>query len=372
MRGWLTGLVLLCAASAAAEPIRVATFNASLSRNGPGVLVGDLLAQTPETALAVDVIAQVRPDILLLNEVDYDAGGEAAGLLRAALAARGLELSHRFLAPSNTGVPSGVDLNGDGTATGPADAHGFGRFPGQYGMLLLSRFPIAEADSATFQTLLWRDPPGATLPVTPAGAPFPSAEAHALWRLSSKSHWDVAGDTPAGRLHVFASHPTPPVFDGPEDHNGLRNRDEILFWVRYLDGAVLPADGGPRQRAAAPFVLLGDLNADPADGDGLRDGIGTLLNHALIQDPGQTSEGGRRAAAQQGGANSGQSGDPAKDTADFNDERGPGNLRVDYALPSADLRVVDSGVFWPEPGAADAALAKASDHSLVWVDIDWP
>ncbi len=38
-------------------------------------------------------------------------------------------------------------------------------------------------------------------------------------------------------LHLLASHPTPPAFDGPEDRNGRRNHDEIRFWNDYLDRA---------------------------------------------------------------------------------------------------------------------------------------
>jgi hypothetical protein len=35
-------------------------------------------------------------------------------------------------------------------------------------------------------------------------------------------------------IHVLASHPTPPTFDGAEDRNGKRNHDEIRFWRDYI------------------------------------------------------------------------------------------------------------------------------------------
>jgi hypothetical protein len=38
-------------------------------------------------------------------------------------------------------------------------------------------------------------------------------------------------------------------------------------------------------------------------------------------------------------------------------------------LPSAEMRVLDSGVFWPTQTSSDAALATASDHHLVWIDV---
>ncbi|MEZ5459532.1 MAG: hypothetical protein R3E65_09560 [Steroidobacteraceae bacterium] len=83
------------------------------------------------------------------------------------------------------------------------------------------------------------------------------------------------------------------------------------------------------------------------------------------------SDGAVRAALEQGGANRGQAGPPGEDTADFGDTgASPGNLRVDYVLPSRDLVVCASGVYWPaEPDAAAAAALAATDHRLVWVDV---
>ena len=356
------------------ETIRVATFNASLNRQEAGLLVRDLLAgDDPQIAAVAEVIRTVRPDILLVNEIDFDAGGEALGLFLGVLrqegtSAEGIDYPHHFLAPSNTGIASGVDLNGDGKTAGPADAYGFGFFTGQYGMALLSRFPIDANDSYTFQNMLWRDLPGADLPVNPDGTPFPSEEAHTIVRLSSKSHWDISVTTPNGPLRIFASHPTPPVFDGPEDANGRRNRDEVLFWTHYLDGAALPSDQGKRTYDGTPFVLLGDLNADPHDGDGIHSGINTLLAHSAISDPLPASAGAAAASAQQTGVNRSHIGDPSLDTADWADD-GPGNLRVDYVLPSATLRHADAGVYWPKPDETTYDLLGASDHRLVWVDI---
>ena len=74
------------------------------------------------------------------------------------------------------------------------------------------------------------------------------------------------------------------------------------------------------------------------------------------------------AAGADGRANATHRGDPRQDTADFSDGV-VGNLRVDYALPSANLTLRDSGVFWPAPGAPSAELAGVSDHHLVWVDV---
>jgi hypothetical protein len=75
------------------------------------------------------------------------------------------------------------------------------------------------------------------------------------------------------------------------------------------------------------------------------------------------------AAQEQGGINEQHAGDPAHDTADFND-RYTGNLRIDYLLPSAGLKVLRCGVYWPATGLLDHDPGDVSDHRLVWMDIE--
>ncbi|MEM8742218.1 MAG: endonuclease/exonuclease/phosphatase family protein, partial [Pseudomonadota bacterium] len=245
----LRALLLLVAATAwdapvaaqvpprAEDALRIAQFNAALSRRGAGVLWRDLTRGTDkQIAGVIAVIAAVQPDVLILNEVDYDREGEALAEFQALLAAAGAAYPHAFWAPVNTGAPSGLDLDGDGKTDGPADAFGFGFFPGQYGMAVLSRLPIDAARARSFRLLRWADFPDALLPMRVDGTPFPSAEAQAAMRLSSKSHWDLPVITPDGPLHLFVSHPTPPVFDDAHDLNGRRNADEIRFWTLYADG----------------------------------------------------------------------------------------------------------------------------------------
>jgi 3-phytase len=174
-----------------------------------------------------------------------------------------------------------------------------------------------------------------------------------VFRLSSKSHWDVPIKVNGETVHLLAAHPTSPVFDGPEDRNGTRNHDEIRFWADYVtpgSGAYIYDDDGVFGGLAANerFVIAGDLNADPNDEIGITGAMNQLLSSPLIditQVP--SSPGGTEQAALQGGANLSHTGDPAHDTADFSDSF-PGNLRVDYILPStAGLVTIDSGVFWP-------------------------
>jgi endonuclease/exonuclease/phosphatase family metal-dependent hydrolase len=379
----LTAALLLAAGAALADPaaadpappdpgaIRVAVFNAALSRDLPGAAVQALrLGGDAQVEAVVEIVQRVRPDVLLLLELDRDETGESLRLVRAALregrnGAEGVDYPHAFAEPSNTGLLADRDLDGDGVVTRPGDAFGFGLHEGHYAMALLSRFPLGPARS--FQRLRWAEMPGALLPREHYGA-----AADAL-RLSSKSHWDVAVETPEGRLRILASHPTPPVFDGPEDRNGRRNADEIRFWTDYLSGdGWMTDDAGMRGAfAGGPFVLLGDLNADPADGDGRRAAVAALLAHPALRDPRPTSTGGAAAADE------GHAGDPALDTAYFGGRSGPGGLRVDYALPARALTVTGAGVFWPGPGEPLRRLVGnrrpvGSDHRLVWVDVRLP
>ncbi len=223
---------------------RFATFNASLNRAVEGELVADLSTPDDVQAQAVaEVIQRVRPDVLLINEFDFDAEGLAARLFQQNYlsvghnGARPIAYRYRFVAPSNTGIPSGFDLDNNGAVGGPNDAFGFGAYPGQFGMAVYSRYPILRHHVRTFQHFLWKDMPGALLPddpATPAPADWYSAEELAVFRLSSKSHWDVPVLVGGKVIHTLVSHPTPPVFDGPEDRNGTRNHDEIRLWADYV------------------------------------------------------------------------------------------------------------------------------------------
>ena len=392
----LTALLLLLAALPAAagpkanEKARFATFNASLNRFNEGDLAAELSAPgSAQPDVIAEIIQRVRPDVVLINEFDYDAAGlAAAGFQDNYLSvphgdAKPIVYQHRFVAPSNTGIPSGVDLDNDGTIGGPNDAFGFGFFPGQYGMVVYSKYPIDHAGVRTFQNFLWKDMPDALLPIDPdSGEGWYTDEELEVIRLSSKSHWDIPLRVGARTVHFLVSHPTPPVFDGDEDRNGTRNHDEIRFWADYVTqnrsgyiyddagnvGGIVPGD---------PFVIAGDLNADPYDGDSTGDAVWQLLDHPRINGKYvPTSEGAVEQALAQGGANDLHVGDPAHDTADFSDFA-PGNLRADYVLPSKQLKVSDGGVFWPLSDDPLFALVgtfpfPSSDHRLVWLDLGIP
>jgi len=363
--------------------VRIATFNASLNRAKLGQLADDLSSDSNSQAKKIaEIIQRTRPDILALQEFDFDAAGRSvSGFLKNYLAvsqngADPIDYGHVYQPTVNTGRPTGLDLNRDGTTNSPSDAHGYGQFEGQYGFVILSKHPIEMKSIRTFQSFLWTQMPNAKLPMLDATTPYYNKAALNTLRLSSKNHVDATVLVGPSRIHLLVSHPTPPVFDGPENRNGLRNHDEIRFWSDYITASrsqYIVDDNGMRGGMALyeKFVVLGDLNADPVDGDGIQSGILDLLGHKRVHK--ETAQ-GRLVPSSRGGATQDskaktQKGNPAYDTASW-------GLRVDYVLPSAGLSVERSGVFWPELGAPHRALVSGSDgqrqpsdHRLVWVDI---
>ncbi|MBQ4826081.1 endonuclease/exonuclease/phosphatase family protein [Leisingera sp. HS039] len=336
-------LLILAAGAGQAGTLRIATFNTELSRDGPGLLLRDIeRGGDPQIAAVVEVISAAQPDVLALQGIDWDYEGRSLAALAGLLAEAGAAYPYRVFLQPNTGLPPPalLDMDGNGRTGGPRDNQGYGRFRGQGGIALLSRLPVDRDGIREFSALLWRDLPGALLPEHPDGRPFPSSEVQKVQRLSATAHWLVPLELPGGgQLNVMTFHATPPVFDGPEDRNGRRNRDEIRLWQLLLDGRL----GAVPQ---APFVIAGDANLDPERGEGRKDAIRNLLGDPRLQDPQPLS--------------------PQAGTATV-EWQGAGRMRVDYVLPSAGLTVTGSGVVWPD--APGAAAAIASRHRLVWADI---
>jgi endonuclease/exonuclease/phosphatase family metal-dependent hydrolase len=383
--------------------IRIATFNVSMNRSGPTRLTEDLQRGDSQIKAVAAVIRAVRPDIVLLNEIDYSTKANNAMLFEQKflndadvdmLGNGPYPMPYHFSAPVNTGEPSGMDLNQNGRMDDPEDAWGFGRFPGQYGMAVLSRFEVDIEASRTFQRLLWSEFPGASPPIVPSSnQPYYDDATWKTLRLPSKSLWDVLINVNGKPIHLLASHPTPPAFDGPEDRNGCRNQDEIRLLLDYIgptattDPSVTSGTAGSHSfwiddqgregklPGQASFVILGDLNSDPSDGGNRSVAIQQLLAHTSVQpNPAPQSAGAVAAAKQQSNKNTEHRGNPAYDTGDFNDQV-VGNLRVDYVLPSVGLKVLASGVVWPSAEDSDLtgeivqAINAASDHHLVWIDV---
>jgi endonuclease/exonuclease/phosphatase family metal-dependent hydrolase len=376
-----------------AGEIRVATFNVSMDAtnyaNAAKDKKSDVSGQTLVNALATghqqikniaEIIQRVKPDIILLNEFDNANNSNVndhAALLsfikdylnQSQNGQKSIDYKYFYQGPVNTGVNSNLDLDNNGEKGQlPSDGYGFGHFPGHYAMALLSKYPINTDKIRTFQHFKWRDMPNALRPFDPTTKK--SWYNDLTWnelRLSSKSHWDIPVNVNGTELHILASHPTPPVFDGKEDRNGKRNHDEIRFWTDYItpkNASYIYDDLGNKGGLVndKSFVILGDINASNMEGSAIYSGIGDLLNHPNIQDVMPQSNG-----AQKHSANSKKNKFAQNHTAFW-------RMRADYVLPSKNgIEVKGSGVFWPTKQEDTYRLIKdrsaSSDHRLVWLDL---
>lgn len=280
-----------------------------------------MLADLEKAVPDLSPITEAAPDVLLLTDIDYDAGLVSLTKLRDALGDVGLAYPHLFSVRPNTGMPTDLDIDGDGRRGGPRDAQGFGWFAGQSGMAILSRFPVDLL--ADHSAHLWKDVPDSAIAEDDPG--------FAIQRLSSSAHWILRIATPDGGLALLTLAATPPVFDGPEDRNGRRNRDEVLFWTHVLDGRLGPLP-------EAPVVVIGNLNLDPVRGDGIHEAALAMLEHPRLKDV-----------------------MPGTDTVTW-DSTGP--MRVSYVLPDRSLFAGNSGVTPPSP--------DLGPHGLVWIDLTLP
>ncbi len=365
--------------------VRFATFNTALSRPDQGQLLRDLSTPGNQQAKNIaEIIQRTRPDVLCLQEFDFDATGQALALFQKNY----LAISQNGAAPityayaqafeSNTGQPSGFDLNNDGEIEGPNDAIGYGNYPGHYAFALLSQYPPIHPDSIrTFKQFLWKDMPNALLPTNANGTPYYTDEELAVLRLSSKTHVDVPVNTPFGVVHLIMAHPTPPVFDGPEDRNGKRNSDEIRMLADYIKEGRLSAylcDDQGRcggLKTGTKFMIMGDLNADKYFGDSRKQAIAQLMETAVI----------KRSIAVKGKVPESIGGEEnnrlnLKDTSRYSHlvkwHTAVWGMRADYVLPTVNVPVSETGIFWPTTTDSLYYLVKdkaSSDHRLVWLDV---
>ena len=171
-----------------AETVRFATYNVSLYSDAAGK-VAERIAQwtDKQAATEAEIIQRVRPDVLLLNEVDYDARGSAR---RQLFRGKYLEVGQN-VSESPEGRPSPLISNiatshhrtrehiraliwtamvavtdKPGSVDYGADSWGFGQYPGQYGMVILSKYPIDVDQFARSRTFSGKICPGHFCPMT--------------------------------------------------------------------------------------------------------------------------------------------------------------------------------------------------------------
>lgn len=270
----------------------------------------------------------MQPDILLLTKVDFDLEQRAARALRDALGYR-----HMFTLAPNSMKLIALDLDGDGRV---GDRQAWARYAGEGAMVLLSKHPIELRFHPN--DLLWNDMSNPQMP----SDGFLSAAAVAELKVVTQGFW-VVDVHPAERAPItfVAFQNQTPVFDGPEDLNGLRNRAQLRLLSDVMDGTY---GDFPAKR----FVLIGNSNLDPSRGEGDRTAMHALLSNKRLKDEAPRSTLGGDATAQW---------------------ENPGPMRVSYILPSVDWQIEHAEVFWPSEGPLHKAVEQASRHGMVWMDI---
>jgi endonuclease/exonuclease/phosphatase family metal-dependent hydrolase len=366
-------------ASAKPNAATFATYNVTDLRTEQVQSPGD-----DQAAAAARVIQEVRPDVLVLNELTNNRQEatvrdvptdqtNARAFMENYLSVpqhrglRGVEYPYIHVPRSNTGVHSRMDLDNNGIIdatpgdrTYGNDAYGFGVYPGQYALAIFSRYPIRNDAIRSFRTFRWTDMPDSLLPRDPSTEMYLTDGEAERFRLSSKTHVDVPIVVDGATVHALAAHPTPPVFDGAGNFNGKRCHDEIRLLADYVAGAeYLYDDSGTRGGLAddASYVLMGDMNAAPGDAESLNAATEFFVaTDDFNSKKFPTSPGG----AQQQGSRS------RYWTAEFESQ-------VDYVLPSPSLGLRRSAVVWPSKNATKRGLGRAvrtaSDHRLVRADI---
>lgn len=309
----------------AAGPLRIATFHAELTREGPGLLLRDIeRMDDPQLEALRAIVETISPKVLFLTKVDFDAELRNARALQHLLG-----YAHAFALAPNTMRVTPLDLDADGRA---GDRHGWARYAGEGAMLLLSQYPV----KARFHLndLSWQDVAPDTLPQLTGDIRHLKLFAQGLWVVDV--HMD---DEIRPTLALFQNQT--PVFDGPEDLNGLRNLAQITALHQLLDGRFGPF---PKQR----FVLMGNANLDPDKGEGHRAALAALLRDPRLRDALPRSKSGNAATAYWDG---------------------PGPMRVSYILPSADWQIAGAGIVAPQTGPLHDYAKRASRHRLVWMDL---
>lgn len=278
------------------------------------------------------LIQHAQPDILLLTKVDVDAGGHTLTALKQAFG-----YPHGFTAMPNASLYAPADMDGDGYTDPRGERMAWTRFSGEGTMVLLSRVPLDIENMWMANALLWKNLPDAQLPRNPDDTAYFSETALDHLKLVSQGLWVIP--TEAATLILFQN--ISPVFDGVEDRNGLRNRDQLRLLEQVLDSRHTPLP-------SKPFVLMGNTNLDPHAGEGDRQAIAKFLARPDLQDPIPRAPSGHPQTA-------------------FWEKPGP--MRVSYILPSRDWQITDHGVLSPENGPLRKTAEKASRHRLVWMDL---
>src|SRR5256885_17149185 len=104
-------IVVIVGAGCQSRPLRFATFNASLNRDKAGQLLHDLSTpDDPQIQNVAEIIQRVNPDVLLINEFDYDSLDRATVLFQKNYlsvphnGSTPIDFRYHYTGPVNTGI----------------------------------------------------------------------------------------------------------------------------------------------------------------------------------------------------------------------------------------------------------------------------
>jgi 3-phytase len=342
-----------------------------------------LLDESDEQATAAaQILARFAPDIISINELQFDMqgvptpsmpgapgttgwgqfdvfGADNAHRLADRIAAAGTPegYEHRLIFVGNSGYYwEGSTLGFDWFIL-----RGWGEFRGRFNTAILSRYPILLD-----QVRIISDVPWDALP-----------ENH-IAKMKAETGIDVPPGFPIFEkglnivpvqvndevLHLVLLHTVSPAFD---PINPYRNYDELRALVMFLDGQLPGVEPLPPD---AKFMIVGDLNADPDDGDGLPGAIQQVLDHPSVI---AVFGAGAGTKGNNGQYNTYLSGCGLDDGSIVQNPTQKFQLQLDYLLPSTNLgEPLETFLFFPDfqTEREDFDLAcRASDHRFAYTDI---
>ena len=234
--------------------------------------------QNPQLAQAVAVLKKLKPDLLSINEMQYDLPGvpnasftSTGQNMMALTTLMGWKPLGISFDPANTGLLARPQA--DGTyptdTTDPqfepySDPINYGIFPAEYATAGASRFPIVR--KLVFQDLKW-----AKFRPDRKVEGFLDAFGEPLKRetteLFDKNFTDAVLNIQGKEVHFILFHTVPSFDFGKEGSPNIeRNGDQLAFLEWYLTGKTefeVPADLGIEPLAqGALFVAVGDWNTD--------------------------------------------------------------------------------------------------------------
>lgn len=263
-------------------------------------------AQNEQINTAAKIIRNLGPDLLSINEMQYDlpdvptpglpGTGQNMKRLIERTRLEGRDTWSFNLAQANTGNRAkkkqdgsyATDPNGPGSAD-LADVISFGTFPGQYSTGFGTRLSIEAR--AVYTDLKWKDW-DASLQLgsltLPNGQPAPET-----MELFDKNFNDTTVLLEGRTAHFITFHTVPAFgFGGSADLNIARNKSQLEFLAWYLTGQCEPSNEQSAVKSCqtdirplaenTPFIAVGDLNVDWSTSDGGAAVLKSLLTNARV------------------------------------------------------------------------------------------